>query len=106
MAAPLTLLALLIELTFGYPDKLARAIGHPVTWMGRLISWFEGRLNRGADAEARRRWGAVTMLALLAIVGVLAFLIEWSLLLLPFGIVAAALVASTLLAQRSLYVHV
>jgi adenosylcobinamide-phosphate synthase len=106
MAAALTLLALLIEITFGYPERLARAIGHPVTWMGRLISSLEGRLNRGTDAEARRRSGAVAMLALLAIVGVVAFLTEWGLLLLPFGIIAAALVASTLLAQRSLYVHV
>ena len=44
MAAPLTLLAVLIELTFGYPDRLARAIGHPVTWMGRLIALLDERL--------------------------------------------------------------
>ena len=37
MTVALTLLALLIELMVGYPDWLARAIGHPVTWMGRLI---------------------------------------------------------------------
>ncbi len=106
MAAPLTLLALLIELTFGYPDKLSRAIGHPVTWMGRLISWLEHRLNRGTDAEARRKAGAIAMLALLAVVGAAAFFIEAFLLLLPFGLLALALVASTLLAQRSLFVHV
>jgi adenosylcobinamide-phosphate synthase len=107
MAAPLTFLALLIELTIGYPDTLARSIGHPVTWMGRLISWFDHRLNReGADAEARRRSGAVTMLLLLVIVGVVAFAVEWSLLLLPLGLVALALVASTFLAQRSLFIHV
>ena len=106
MAAPLTLLALLIEITIGYPDRLARSIGHPVTWMGRLISWLEERLNRGANPEARRRWGAVTMLVLLLVVGVVAFLIEWGLLLLPFGMIVLALVASTLLSQRSLFVHV
>lgn len=106
MAAPLTLLALLIELTFGYPDRLARAIGHPVTWIGRLISWLEHRLNQGTDPEARRRWGAVAMLALLIVVGVAAFVIEGILLLLPFGLLVLALVASTLLAQRSLFMHV
>ncbi|HUU66662.1 MAG TPA: cobalamin biosynthesis protein, partial [Methyloceanibacter sp.] len=37
MAAPLALLALLVELVAGYPDALMKAIGHPVTWMGRLI---------------------------------------------------------------------
>jgi adenosylcobinamide-phosphate synthase len=107
MAAPLTLLALLIELTVGYPDGLARAIGHPVTWMGRLISWLDQRLNRdGADPETRRRAGAVAMLVLLGVVGVVAFLIEQSLLLLPLGLIAVAVVASTLLAQRSLFIHV
>ena len=63
MAAPLTLLALLIEIAFGYPERLSRAIGHPVMWMGRLVSWLDRRLNRsGADPVARRRAGAATML--------------------------------------------
>jgi adenosylcobinamide-phosphate synthase len=106
MSAPLTLLALLIELLVGYPDRLSRAIGHPVTWMGRLIFVLDNRFNRGGDAEARRRWGTVALLVLLAVVGVVAFFIEVALLLLPFGMIALALVASTLLAQRSLFVHV
>jgi len=107
MAAPLTLLALLIELTIGYPNWLSRSIGHPVTWMGRLISWFDRRLNRDSDApETRRRAGAVTVLALLVIVGAVSIVIELSLIVLPFGILAVALVASTLLAQRSLFVHI
>jgi adenosylcobinamide-phosphate synthase len=106
MSAPLTLLALLIELLVGYPERLSRAIGHPVTWMGRLIAFLENRFNRGDDAEARRRWGAVALLVLLVVVGVVSFFIEVALLLLPFGLIALALVASTLLAQRSLFVHV
>jgi adenosylcobinamide-phosphate synthase len=106
MSAPLTLLALLIELLVGYPERLSRAIGHPVTWMGRLITVLENRFNRGDDAEARRRWGAVALLVLLVVVGVVSFFIEVGLLLLPFGLIALALVASTLLAQRSLFVHV
>jgi len=107
MAAPLTLLALMIELIVGYPQSLARAIGHPVTWMGKLIDWLERKLNReGASAEARRRAGAIAVFVLLATVGLVAFLIEWALFLLPFGLIIAAIVASTLLAQRSLFVHV
>ena len=106
MSAPLTLLALLIELLVGYPDRLSSAIGHPVTWMGRLVSFLDNRFNRGDDAEARRRWGAVALLVLLVVVGAVAFVIEVALLLLPFGMIALALAASTLLAQRSLFVHV
>jgi adenosylcobinamide-phosphate synthase len=107
MAAPLTLLALLIEIMVGYPDRLARAIGHPVTWMGQLISWLDRRLNRDeADPETRRRAGAVAMLVLFGVVGLVSFVIEQSLLLLPFGLIAVATLASTLLAQRSLLIHV
>jgi adenosylcobinamide-phosphate synthase len=107
MAAPLTLLALLIELMIGYPQALARAIGHPVTWMGSLIDWLDRKLNRDdARPEARRRAGPVAVFVLLAVVGVVAFLIERALLLLPLGLLAVAIVASTQLAQRSLFVHV
>lgn len=84
-----------------------QSIGHPVTWMGQLIAWLDRHLNRDtADAETRRRAGAVALLALLTIVGVAAFVIELALLLLPFGLVLVAILASTLLAQRSLFMHV
>ncbi|MGZ8417100.1 MAG: adenosylcobinamide-phosphate synthase CbiB [Methyloceanibacter sp.] len=107
MAAPLALLALLIELTVGYPDRLMQGIGHPVTWMGRLIAWLDRQLNRDtAEAETRRRAGAIALLALFSVVGVIAVVIEQVLLLLPFGLIAVAILASTMLAQRSLFVHV
>jgi adenosylcobinamide-phosphate synthase len=107
MAAPLALLALLIELMVGYPDRLTRAIGHPVTWMGHLIGELDRRLNRDtASAEARRQAGAVAILVLIAVVGGLAFLVEQSLLLLPLGFIAVGTLCSTLLAQQSLFSHV
>ena len=107
MAAPLTLLALLIELMIGYPGALAKSIGHPVTWMGKLISWLDAKFNRdAADAEARRRAGAIALLVLFAAVGAIAFIVERTLLLLPFGFILLALAASTMLAQNSLFSHV
>lgn len=107
MAAPLALLALLFELMVGYPAALARSIGHPVTWMGQLIAWLDRRLNRdNASPEARRRAGAVALLVLLVVIGAVAFIAEQTLLLLPFGLLFAAVAASTMLAQRSLVVHV
>jgi adenosylcobinamide-phosphate synthase len=98
---------MLIELCCGYPAALYRAIGHPVTWIGRLIAWLDRTLNREtAAAPARRGAGIAAMLIVLAIVGALAFFLQHTLLRLPFGILAAALLASTLVAQRSLYRHV
>ncbi|MGZ5841173.1 MAG: adenosylcobinamide-phosphate synthase CbiB [Xanthobacteraceae bacterium] len=107
MTVALTFIAMLIELCVGYPATLHRAIGHPVTWMGRLIAWLDRAPNREtATPQAQRAAGVAAVLILLAIVGVLAFLVQSALLRLPFGILAAALVASTLVAQRSLHRHV
>jgi adenosylcobinamide-phosphate synthase len=106
MAAPLALLALLIELVVGYPDAIMKKIGHPVTWMGRLIEFLDKRLNRdGADPESRRRAGAIALFVLILVVGAVAFVIETALLLLPFGLLFAGVACSTLIAQRSLYMH-
>jgi adenosylcobinamide-phosphate synthase len=107
MTVALTFIAMLIELCLGYPVAVQRAIGHPVTWIGRLIAWLDRRLNREtATPWARRAAGVAAILILLAVVGVIAGLLQSTLLRLPFGILAAGLVASTLVAQRSLHRHV
>jgi len=107
MAITLTLLALLIEATFGYPDWLVRTIGHPVTWMGRLISALDRSLNRDdMDAPRRRTAGAIALIVTIGTVVVIAHILEVTLYELPFGTAVVAIAASTLLAQRSLYEHV
>jgi adenosylcobinamide-phosphate synthase len=107
MAVALTLLALLFELCVGYPDRLVRAIGHPVTWIGRLIGALDRAWNRDSDDDGRRRMFGV---AAITVVAVIAAAVGWglqrALLVLPFGVVPAALVASALIAQRSLHDHV
>ena len=105
--AALTFLALLLELIFGYPDRLVRAIGHPVTWMGALIGALDRGLNRDTvSPTARRLAGTVAVLILIAAVGTVAFLLGRGLSGLRFGWIVAALLASTMLAQRSLHEHV
>ena len=107
MAVTLTLLALLIEAMAGYPDRLVRSIGHPVIWMGGLIAVLERRWNRETMAPAlRRRFGTVAVVLLVGIVAVAAFIIERGLLILPFGLIGVGVIASTLIAQRSLHQHV
>ena len=97
----------MIELCAGYPQALLRTVGHPVTWIGRLIAALDRLLNRDtADAYWRRGAGIVAILLLLGIVGTIAFVVEHELLRLPFGLIAVAVVASTLIAQRSLHRHV
>jgi adenosylcobinamide-phosphate synthase len=107
MAAALTFAALLVEIMLGYPDRLLRTIGHPVTWMGRLIGRLDRGLNRPAATPASRRIaGTIALLILIGAVGAIASMLERGLLLLPLGWLAAAFFASTLLAQRSLHAHV
>jgi adenosylcobinamide-phosphate synthase len=107
MAVTLAFLALLIEAIVGYPEPLTRAIGHPVTWIGRLIRLLDGTLNRESMSDASRRAaGVLALLIVIAVAVAVAYLLERGLLLLPFDIVAVAISASTLIAQRSLYDHV
>jgi len=107
MSLAIALFAMLIELCFGYPDWLYRAIGHPVVWIGKLITTLERYLNR-EQAPAVRRYlgGIVAILVLLAIVGAIAVTLQRELLRLPYGAVLVAILAATFLAQRSLYRHV
>lgn len=105
--AATALLALAIEASAGYPDPLFRRIGHPVTWAGALISALDKRLNLESDSFAlRRAKGAAALGALATTALVAGSLINSIALTLPLGWVALAVLASSLLAQRSLYAHV
>jgi adenosylcobinamide-phosphate synthase len=101
------LAALLIEASVGYPDRLTRQVGHPVMWMGALIDVLDARLNRETwTARSRRAAGGLALLMLMVAVAIPAVALERGLRMLPFGGIAVALAASTLIAQRSLYDHV
>ncbi len=106
---------MLIELCLGYPQPVTRAIGHPVTWIGRLIGVLDRMLNRPVSPPpqvsdendaARRTKGIIAVLLVLVIVGTIACLVEREFFRLPFGIFITALIASTLIAQRGLHRHV
>jgi adenosylcobinamide-phosphate synthase len=107
MAVTSALLALVIEAALGYPPLLLRAVGHPVTWIGAIIDALERRFNRPAASPGMRRAaGLVALAVVVGMAGAVAFVMESILLPLPFGTVGVALLASTLIAQRSLHDHV
>ena len=100
-------LSLLVELGLGYPDRLVRAIGHPVIWIGNFISFLDRKLNRAAASDSFRRFsGCIALFVLVALPAGLAYGIETLFLMAPLGIVATAILGSSLLAQRSLANHV
>src|SRR6476619_1481148 len=107
MTVTLTLAALLIDAVVGYPDRVVRSIGHTVSWIGRLIGALERYCNRDSTEPVQRRaLGIITLLLVVTVVAVAAFVIERGLLLLPFGVIGVAFLASALMAQRSLHEHV
>jgi len=102
----LALSALSLEALIGYPAPLFARIGHPVTWIGALISWLEKKLNREVlAAELRRRNGFVALGVVLIVSGGLALAL---MLFLPgvWGFLILVVIAASLPAQRSLYDHV
>lgn len=107
MSVLLAFLSLLVELGVGYPDRVLRAIGHPVMWIGALISFLDRTLNRSEESAEMRRFSGVGALVLLVIVALgVGHAIEMVFWLVPLGIIPTAIVASSLLAQRSLAAHV
>jgi adenosylcobinamide-phosphate synthase len=107
MSIASTLLALLIEATAGYPQRVLAAIGHPVIWFGSLIDRLDGALNRPERvASSRKAAGFAALFVIVAVPALAAFTLQWMLLLLPYGAVLVALLASSLIAQRSLHDHV
>lgn len=97
------LVALVLDALIGWPDALFRRIGHPVTWLGRLIAVLDRRWNRGAG----RVWRGVaaSVVVIMAAVVPALLLARW-LTPLPFGPVLLGVLAWPLVASRSLHDHV
>lgn len=102
--AAMMALALLIDAAIGWPDRLFRAIGHPVTWIGAVIAACDHRWNEPGTA---RRVRGVAVLALVAgLAGGVSLGVQ---LVLPggwVGIVLGGILAWPLVAARSMYDHV
>ncbi len=95
--------ALLIERFLGYPRWLQWMFGHPVIWMGNILSRLESRLNRRPDWKIGCRISG--SMALGALVGIaLAISVPLAILCrsLPYGWIYEALLAVPLLAQFEL----
>lgn len=101
------LAALLLDAAFGEMNFLFGRIGHPVQWLGSLIAALETRLNRPQrSARARRVRGALTVALVAGLAGLAGILILGYTRRHSWGWALEALLASLLVAQRSLYDHV
>jgi len=99
--------AMAMDALVGWPDRLFARIGHPVTWLGKVIAALDARWNRDTDPASTRRVAGVAA-ALFVIVA--AATIGWAVQrIVPFGLVGSTLLgllAWPFVAFHSLYDHV
>jgi adenosylcobinamide-phosphate synthase len=99
--------AMSVDALLGWPDPLFARIGHPVTWLARLIDFLDKNCNRSsASPGVRRAAGAAAALIVIALAVAAASAIQ-SLLISEWSrIFGAGILAWPLVALRSLYDHV
>ncbi|MCK1278108.1 cobalamin biosynthesis protein CobD [Bradyrhizobium sp. 61] len=99
--------AMAVDALLGWPSWLFARIGHPVTWLGRLISAIDAAWNRDSDPPAfRRAAGVAGALLVIAISAAIGWVLQS---LLPWGwteIILVGVLAWPLVALRSLHDHV
>ncbi len=105
--ALIMLVALALDAVLGWPKPLFAAIGHPVTWIGALISRLDAWLNLdGVDPGQRRLAGVIAALAVIAVVGELAWIATWFLPAGWIGVLLGGVLAWPFVALRSMHDHV
>lgn len=99
--------AMAVDALIGWPSALFARIGHPVTWLGRLINLVDTAWNRSSDRPAfRRAAGVAAALLVIALATALGCAVQS---VLATGWARVALVgvlAWPLVAGRSLHDHV
>jgi len=103
----LLLLALVLDAAVGGMGFVFKILPHPVVLLGRLIDWFDVKLNRPQrSAMDRAVRGAVTVTLVVTIAGAVGFGVQWLTFHHDFGWGLELFVLTALLAQRELYAAV
>jgi adenosylcobinamide-phosphate synthase len=100
-------LALLVERFVGYPPAVFDKIGHPVIWIGRVITWTDRTFNRpGVSRSEGRLRGVIALAILLIAVFVPSYVAAQIIGTTRIGWMVEALLATSLIAQKSMRDHV
>ena len=97
--------AMVADALLGWPNRLFARIGHPVTWLGRLIAALDARWNRETDTSSIRcAAGIAASLFVIALAAGIGWAVQ---VVLPrWCLVGVGLLAWPFVAFRSLYDHV
>ncbi len=100
-------IALVLDALFGDPERIWQRLPHPVAIVGGLIGLLDRTLNVDALTAAwRKAAGTFTLVIVVALAMLAGYGLELGFRSLPFGGIGTALIASVLIAGRSLYDHV
>ncbi|TVR44748.1 MAG: cobalamin biosynthesis protein CobD [Rhodobacteraceae bacterium] len=102
--AAMMLVALAIDWVLGWPAWLYARIGHPVTWMGALITALEARLNHAGTG--RRIRGVLAAGLVVGVVALIALALQLALPAGWLGVLLGGVLAWPLVAMRSMHSHV
>ncbi|WP_367159894.1 adenosylcobinamide-phosphate synthase CbiB [Kozakia baliensis] len=101
------IIAIFLDATIGWPQVLYARIGHPVTWLGKLIATGDHRLNREKNSYIFRRVVGVLLAGFVIVVAICIALMLSRLLLQGWSrLVLTGILAWPLVAARSLHDHV
>ena len=101
------LIALTLDIVLGWPEKIYTNIGHPVSWIGKVISYCERSLNKKKyPGQLLKLFGALTFFLTVIPITVAAFLMDQMLINFPYGFFMQAILIWPFLATKSLYTHV
>ncbi|MDA7428006.1 adenosylcobinamide-phosphate synthase CbiB [Primorskyibacter aestuariivivens] len=103
--AAMMLVGFVIDLCIGWPRALFARIGHPVTWLGAVISWLETRLNTGTGQRRFLTGTTCTVLSILAAL-IPSVALQWALPDGPLGWLIGGALAWPLIATRAMHDHV
>lgn len=100
----LLILALIVDWAVGGMGPVFRLLPHPVVVIGRVIGWFDRKLNRARRSSMERAVrGLLTVICVVLIAGALGVGVQWLTLHHDFGWVVELFLLVALLAQRELY---
>ncbi len=105
--AAIMLCAFVVDALIGWPNALFKTIGHPVSWLGKLIRRFDKTLNRPDWHPATKKlMGVITALFLIGGCFYLGQFIQGAVGDGILGFALSVLIVWPLLAVNSMYTHV